>query len=848
MKRLKSLLLGITFCLLVILSLLKIHPSFGLSYFSQAQIKMTHSTTVDRPSSQIKRIFLGDKEIAPEDIHQRIDYENKQEDLVPIIHEVKIESPRSLIGKELVIEYTRLATATDLSFSILPEQEQPIYRYDAVIDDHNIIRYQFPSWGFIILSYLALILLGIFVGSVTYEYFSNEDIDYFRLNFSWVVRILLALGSIFAIGGLTIYFYMKGYIQDVRVPFIWGGLNLPRAWMVLAWFFAILIYIYPYIEVRLREHTPKLIKIILGIILCMSTIFVTEIGYNQYFEALSFPVILKNAGVVIGMGVIIYGLTLSFRWACVFSVMVSLVFGIINQQLLKHRSEVFIPSNLRMLGVAKQVAGGYTLEFNEGSLLAISLALILIYLAFYLPREKKEDKRTLKQEILLRVGILVGCLSIIFISESNYAREFDTGFAFQPENVYQTKGAYYTFASLYEHSKLIEPKGYNKKAVETYLSNYSQQSFKGKKPHIIVIQSEALANYYGMGKLQLSRDPLAYTHSLRPEMNYGKLFVNVYGGGTVNTEYEVLTGNSLRYFPPGAYPYQQFINRDTESMATFLSSMGYHTLGIHPELASNYGRDRAWKFLGLEDRRFIDHETIAPDNVRHNWVRLFMKDEYMYDYIIREFENRTDESPIFTFLVTMQNHGGYFGEFLSEDNITIQGTQDKPMMEFLNMIETSDKAFELLINYFNQLGEPVVLAIYGDHQPNIGKDFVLQADLVNGQEPIREAYMWSPYYIWTNFPTEKGIESEMSAQYLGEYVLETAFGLENLPAYWQELGKARRELPIVTNWGIYYEGEWHESESTIEENELKFKWLDDMVYYSVMDKSEQKKGLWNGEQ
>ena len=43
--------------------------------------------------------------------------------------------------------------------------------------------------------------------------------------------------------------------------------------------------------------------------------------------------------------------------------------------------------------------------------------------------------------------------------------------------------------------------------------------------------------------------------NLPDTLSRGTLYVSAYGGGTCNTEFEFLTGNSMSYLGSGVYPY-----------------------------------------------------------------------------------------------------------------------------------------------------------------------------------------------------------------------------------------------------------------------------------------------------
>lgn len=67
----------------------------------------------------------------------------------------------------------------------------------------------------------------------------------------------------------------------------------------------------------------------------------------------------------------------------------------------------------------------------------------------------------------------------------------------------------------------------------------------------------------------------------------GYLDVPIVGAGTVNTEFEVMTGMNLDDFGPGEYPFKTILKETTcESIAYNLKEYGYATHAIHDNTAT----------------------------------------------------------------------------------------------------------------------------------------------------------------------------------------------------------------------------------------------------------------------
>ena len=71
--------------------------------------------------------------------------------------------------------------------------------------------------------------------------------------------------------------------------------------------------------------------------------------------------------------------------------------------------------------------------------------------------------------------------------------------------------------------------------------------------NIIVIMNESLADLETLGTVKTDTPLLPFLHSLDTNVTHGKLYVHVFGGGTADTEYEFLTGNSKQFLPEDGF-------------------------------------------------------------------------------------------------------------------------------------------------------------------------------------------------------------------------------------------------------------------------------------------------------
>ena len=320
--------------------------------------------------------------------------------------------------------------------------------------------------------------------------------------------------------------------------------------------------------------------------------------------------------------------------------------------------------------------------------------------------------------------------------------------------------------------------------------------------NIIMIMNESLTDYSVFNNFAPSEDVLTFIHSLQENTIKGYLQTPVFGGGTCNTEYESLTGNSLTFLPGGVMPYQMYVTPDTISLNKILQGQGYTGYAMHPFPASNWNREEAFQDMGFA--QFLSE----PDFAGEEMIRDMCSDAGDYDRMIKLYEEKKG-SPLFFFNVTLQNHGGYTdGEYEATIHVPTSGRPAGgayPQAEqYLSLAHASDQAFEQLVNYFSQVEEPTMIVMYGDHQPKLEDGFYEYLTGKPASEWTQEETMQlyeTPYVIWTNYPldTTTQVPKRLSANYLSSWMLKLA-GVQ-LPEYNRYLLQLCRDVPVVTPKG-----------------------------------------------
>lgn len=238
--------------------------------------------------------------------------------------------------------------------------------------------------------------------------------------------------------------------------------------------------------------------------------------------------------------------------------------------------------------------------------------------------------------------------------------------------------------------------------------------FGAVKPTVIAVMNETFTDLsiYDAVREAGYEGPQFY-NSLEGTLQRGPLMVSVVGGGTANTEFEFLTGNSLAFIGVGKYPYQLYDLSDVDSLVKQMESMGCRTTAMHPVDPVNWKRSSVYEQLGFDE--FLSIEDFAGALVYHSGAT----DVFTYDKIIELLER--DAAPQFIIDVTMQNHSGYGeGTVPSEDavQLDVAGVDDQRVLSelgvYLACINRSDEDLAYFIERLKGIDRPVALVFFGN--------------------------------------------------------------------------------------------------------------------------------------
>lgn len=601
------------------------------------------------------------------------------------------------------------------------------------------------------------------------------------------------------------------------------------------WHFAFMLLM-PFITITMTE--------------CLNNVFIYDMTYLGFFG---------NYLLVVIMYFLFFALTGSFRVSYITVNTVLFGLGVAHSYIMDFRGTPFLPMDFLSIKTAAGVANTYN---YTPTYKVMTAALIFIFIII-ISVKTETPKFNMLTKIISRAftGTFASVLLILFYFTSVFA---DMGV--KPDFWNQTRGYHnYGFAfNFFANTKYMymsEPNNYNPDELKNYVNSVVDNSSDGTdntdddyvKPNIICIMNESLADLSVLGNLTTNEDYMPFMRSLTENTVKGNLYVPVIGAGTSNTEFEFLTGHTTAFLPSGSNAYMLYIKNPIASLVSTLEAQKYSSYALHPYYAAGWNRTSVYNYLGFN--KFTSLENIMDVSLMREYqengsdpnflqslveqyypgsnmlLRQYISDSYDYKLLIEDYESRDKSKPYFAFNVTMQNHGGYTTSCINFDESIYATSVSKnynKANKYLSLVKASDNAFKELVEYFEQVKEPTIICMFGDHQPSVETNFIAEVigvDSLSGLTPQQEQSRHiTPFIIWANYDIEERQIDKLSSNYLSSLVLETA-GVK-LTEYNKYLLKLSETLPVIDTVGY------------IDNEDNYYKWSDVSPYSDLLDEYE----------
>ena len=506
-----------------------------------------------------------------------------------------------------------------------------------------------------------------------------------------------------------------------------------------------------------------------------ASFYLMETFHHNPFVNLNDNAHILNIIIFIAIAILLWVIIGSRKWALRIESAVALIIGLADYWVIEFRGIPILPWDIYSVKTAASVGADYDYSLDGKAILSVIAFIVLIVLES-LGKDYKLNRKLWKWRLaggVCAFAVLFGQYELLknpeFIADM---RLYDK--LFTPYAMIKRDGIALAFMMELQYMEVEQPEGYvTEKAAQAYEALSGDVVADNEElPNIIVVMNEAFSDPAVLGDFTTNMDYMPFMHSLQQGQENtitGTLNVSVMGGNTANTEFEFLTGSTMAFLPDGSIPYQQYIDGETESMASYLEELGYRTIAMHPFNAGGWERDQVYPYLDFDTFYSLKNFSGVTR------VRDYVDDDSCVDRIIKEYEKSVD--PCFIFTVTMQNHSPYTSAYENfTPDVTVEGSDSFQLSSYLSLMKLSDAALQRLVEYFSQVDEDTVIVFFGDHQPtdSVVRD-IWELNGVNPDALMEEQQCLRyqvPFAVWANYDIEEQTDVMTSANFLGAQVFE----------------------------------------------------------------------------
>jgi hypothetical protein len=374
---------------------------------------------------------------------------------------------------------------------------------------------------------------------------------------------------------------------------------------------------------------------------------------------------------------------------------------------------------------------------------------------------EKASKPVIVSSLIFMFAGVVCCLLSTFLPWFDFS-------AVSSRELFDRNGYVYSFITTGYRTLKTRPSGYNEEEIIDVIRNVVKSGNAGEDNeidglNIIVIQMESFMDPYVAEGVTYERDPIPFLRSLTDRYTSGTVEVPIYGGMTVKSEFEFLTGLSLDNLPYGYNPYMLYINETPiDSFPRYLQENGFDTVGIHDYQGEFFKRDQVYGNLGF--RRFTSYEFMS--GVEKKEGAIWANDAIILDQIKLALDtSRSDNN--FVFAVSVQTHGAYKSIDKKDYPMEITGVEDSSLegklAYYISQLEELDGHIRAICEYFEQREEPTLIVMYSDHLPTFALD--VPGITTDNRFAVN-------FYTWNNFGLPKEEVDVIELNELSTYICD----------------------------------------------------------------------------
>ena len=528
-------------------------------------------------------------------------------------------------------------------------------------------------------------------------------------------------------------------------------------------------------------------------------------------------VLLLNFIPIFLTGILFQGIFGRRRFALILNSLFYLIFFTVHRTKVIYRNAPFRISDLALSFEALKMSQN---SYKPDST-SIIIFIVSLFILIFLSRFFKSEKLRVRDRLMGILSIIISSVllfNFVYSKDKIYNSLPLNGNVFNLIDHFNSKGFNYTFLFNLKKSFVRPPEGYDKKEMEKrervdHGEDISVIKYN-PRPNVIWIMGEAFTD--------LSQDEhFSFAPGNDPNENFKKLQKNSimhgrivtpsFGGGTGDTEFDVLTGAlTIDCAPDESFAFNA-IKREVSSLPRLFNTIGYKTMAFHPGFAWFYGRQDVYPKLGFQDNFFL--ENIDQPEMKGGYVSERQFSEIFRSRFLQALEN--SDEPIFSYGLDIQNHGPYFYDKYGKNlpyqcKVTLSEEAANNFGSYFLGVKDMDIMLGEVYDMIMSLEEPTIMVFYGDHLPGLGSDPSAFDEIgikLSHDDLEKEIEFYStPYVILANesgraFLNRENVEIQdgnaVSANYLPSMVLDMLNynKVDNFFIYNSEM---RKKLPIIS--------------------------------------------------
>lgn len=324
-----------------------------------------------------------------------------------------------------------------------------------------------------------------------------------------------------------------------------------------------------------------------------------------------------------------------------------------------------------------------------------------------------------------------------------------TTFAAIPARTLHERGVLLHTLLTPNEASVRKPDGYSREKVEAVFNKYDlsrPESERAKEvlPELIIVY--VIESFFDPTELgySYSADPIPCFHRIASRFSSGHVVMPVFGGQSATSEFEILTGFSTAFLPPGICPYIGEIDRDLPAVPSWLHSQGYRTAVVTADPSYYFSRPAVYKYIGIQDSVFLFGRKGVPLDHSGRWP----SDEA----VVAEVQRAAEASgAAFVLALTTSTHAPYNYTIPEDIQVVSEVDRDarRELTVYINAVAVADRAFEHLVSHFEHTTNRTMIVALGDHRPY----FEHVPDSSARSKGLERFSV--PVVIWQNYSVEK---------------------------------------------------------------------------------------------